>query len=220
MLDCGRGHLGPAVRHRARSAAGCPSSWARPRASSACSIPWRHPWAAACLAYGAIMGASIIGGLFEAVLGFFLKPLRRFFPAVVTGTVALSIGLVASSASALNTVRRRRRRQGLTATAEESAAWRLAVLVVVLAVRARDRRAFERIHPSCSASSSACARCAVSCRMVLPVHRRRRDRASSTPRRGCSNRDKVAAGRHGSPCRSPAARAARVRRACHRPRAR
>ena len=31
------------------------------------------------VAYGAIMGASIIGGLFEAVLGFFLKPLRRFF---------------------------------------------------------------------------------------------------------------------------------------------
>lgn len=45
------------------------------------------------LAYGAIMGASIIGGLFETVLGFFLKPLRRFFPAVVTGTVVLSIGL-------------------------------------------------------------------------------------------------------------------------------
>lgn len=32
------------------------------------------------LAYGAIMGASIIGGLFESVLGCFLKPLRRFFP--------------------------------------------------------------------------------------------------------------------------------------------
>ena len=45
------------------------------------------------LAYGAIMGASIIGGLFECVLGFFLKPLRKFFPAVVTGTVVLSIGL-------------------------------------------------------------------------------------------------------------------------------
>ena len=45
------------------------------------------------LAYGAIMGASIIGGLFESVLGCFLKPLRRFFPAVVTGTVVLSIGL-------------------------------------------------------------------------------------------------------------------------------
>ena len=45
------------------------------------------------LTYGAIMGASIIGGLFEGVLGFFLKPLRRFFPAVVTGTVVLSIGL-------------------------------------------------------------------------------------------------------------------------------
>ena len=45
------------------------------------------------LAYGAIMGASIIGGLFEAVLGFMLKPLRKFFPPVVTGTVVLSIGL-------------------------------------------------------------------------------------------------------------------------------
>lgn len=45
------------------------------------------------IAYGAIMGASIIGGLFETVLGFFLKPLRRFFPAVVTGTVVMSIGL-------------------------------------------------------------------------------------------------------------------------------
>lgn len=45
------------------------------------------------LGYGAIMGASIIGGLFEGVLGFLLKPLRRFFPAVVTGTVVLSIGL-------------------------------------------------------------------------------------------------------------------------------
>ncbi len=45
------------------------------------------------LAYGAIMGASLLGGLFEGVLGFFLKPLRRFFPSIVTGTVVLSIGL-------------------------------------------------------------------------------------------------------------------------------
>lgn len=45
------------------------------------------------LAYGAMMGASVIGGLFEGVLGFFLKPLRKFFPSVVTGTVVLSIGL-------------------------------------------------------------------------------------------------------------------------------
>ena len=45
------------------------------------------------LAYGAIMGASIIGGIFEGILGSFLKPLRKFFPAVVTGTVVLSIGL-------------------------------------------------------------------------------------------------------------------------------
>lgn len=45
------------------------------------------------LAYGAIMAASFIGGIFETVLGSFLKPLRRFFPAIVTGTVVLSIGL-------------------------------------------------------------------------------------------------------------------------------
>ena len=45
------------------------------------------------VAYGAIMCASIIGGIFEGILGFCLKPRRRFFPAVVTGTVVLSIGL-------------------------------------------------------------------------------------------------------------------------------
>lgn len=45
------------------------------------------------MAYGAIMCASVIGGLMEGVLGFMLKPLRKFFPAVVTGTVVLSIGL-------------------------------------------------------------------------------------------------------------------------------
>lgn len=44
-------------------------------------------------AYGAILAASFIGGLFETVLGSFLKPLRKFFPSVVTGTVVLSIGL-------------------------------------------------------------------------------------------------------------------------------
>ena len=45
------------------------------------------------IADGAIMGASILGGLFEGVLGAFIKPLRKFFPSVVTGTVVLSIGL-------------------------------------------------------------------------------------------------------------------------------
>lgn len=44
-------------------------------------------------AYGAIMGASMIAGLFETVLGAFLKPLRKFLPSIVTGTVVLSIGL-------------------------------------------------------------------------------------------------------------------------------
>ena len=45
------------------------------------------------ITYGAMMGASIIGGLFETVLGFCIKPLRKFFPPIVTGTVVLSIGL-------------------------------------------------------------------------------------------------------------------------------
>lgn len=43
--------------------------------------------------YGAIIFASFIGGLFETVLGFFLKPLRRFFPSLVIGTVVMAIGL-------------------------------------------------------------------------------------------------------------------------------
>lgn len=45
------------------------------------------------IAYGAMMGASIIGGLFEGILGFCIKPMRKLLPAVVTGTVVLSIGL-------------------------------------------------------------------------------------------------------------------------------
>ncbi len=44
-------------------------------------------------AYGAVMGACIIGGIFEAGLGFCIKPLRKFFPPVVTGTVVVAIGL-------------------------------------------------------------------------------------------------------------------------------
>ena len=45
------------------------------------------------LAYGAIMGSCIVGGIFEGVLGMFLKPLRKFFPAIVTGSVVIAIGL-------------------------------------------------------------------------------------------------------------------------------
>lgn len=43
--------------------------------------------------YGAIMGASIIGALFEMVLGFFIKPLKKLFPPIVTSLVVISIGL-------------------------------------------------------------------------------------------------------------------------------
>ncbi len=45
------------------------------------------------MAYSALMGACLIGGLFETFLGALLKPLRKFFPAVVTGTVVIAIGL-------------------------------------------------------------------------------------------------------------------------------
>ena len=45
------------------------------------------------MAYSAILGAAMVGGVCEAALGFFIKPLRKFFPPVVTGTVVLAIGL-------------------------------------------------------------------------------------------------------------------------------
>ncbi|MDO4286626.1 MAG: solute carrier family 23 protein [Eubacteriales bacterium] len=48
---------------------------------------------AGVLTYGAIMGACLVSGIFEGVLGFCLKPLRRFFPPVVTGCVVMAIGL-------------------------------------------------------------------------------------------------------------------------------
>lgn len=40
-----------------------------------------------------ILGASLVGSIAEISMGFFLKPLRRFFPPIVTGTVLISIGL-------------------------------------------------------------------------------------------------------------------------------
>lgn len=43
--------------------------------------------------YGAIMGASLIGALFEIILGFFIKPLKKLFPPIVTSLVIISIGL-------------------------------------------------------------------------------------------------------------------------------
>lgn len=52
-----------------------------------------------CIAIGSkyglagILGASFVGGFVEVIFGSFLKPLRKFFPPVVTGTVVLAIGL-------------------------------------------------------------------------------------------------------------------------------
>lgn len=40
-----------------------------------------------------VLGASFVGGFFEMIIGAFLKPLRKYFPPIVTGTVLLSIGL-------------------------------------------------------------------------------------------------------------------------------
>lgn len=43
--------------------------------------------------YGVLMGACLIGGIFEGALGFMIKPLRKIFTPVVTGIVVCSIGL-------------------------------------------------------------------------------------------------------------------------------
>ncbi|MTI69205.1 MAG: purine permease [Firmicutes bacterium] len=40
-----------------------------------------------------ILGASLVGSFTEIIMGFFLKPLRKFFPPIVTGVVLLAIGL-------------------------------------------------------------------------------------------------------------------------------
>ncbi|MBO3404552.1 uracil-xanthine permease family protein [Clostridium perfringens] len=40
-----------------------------------------------------IIGATILGSLFEVILSFFIKPLMKFFPPLVTGTVVTLIGL-------------------------------------------------------------------------------------------------------------------------------
>ena len=47
----------------------------------------------AAYGYSAIMGASLIGAVLEIILGFFIKPLRKLFPPVVTSLVVISIGL-------------------------------------------------------------------------------------------------------------------------------
>ncbi|MGI5090686.1 purine permease [Treponema sp. OMZ 305] len=43
--------------------------------------------------YAAILGASLIGGLMEFMLGFIVKPIRKFLPHVVTGTVVTTLGI-------------------------------------------------------------------------------------------------------------------------------
>ena len=45
------------------------------------------------IAYGAIMGASIQGGLFRTVLGFFLRALKKIFPICCNRYSCFSIGL-------------------------------------------------------------------------------------------------------------------------------
>ena len=43
--------------------------------------------------YGAIIGASLTGAILEIILGFFINPLKKLFPPVVTSLVIMSIGL-------------------------------------------------------------------------------------------------------------------------------
>ena len=45
------------------------------------------------LGMAGIVGATILGSLFEVVLSFFIKPLMKLFPPLVTGTVVCLIGL-------------------------------------------------------------------------------------------------------------------------------
>lgn len=49
--------------------------------------------AAAGYGYGAILGATLIGSIIEIIIGFFIKPIRKIFPPVVTGIVVLTIGI-------------------------------------------------------------------------------------------------------------------------------
>ena len=42
---------------------------------------------------GAVAGAMLVGGAVAAVVGLFIKPIRRLFPPVITGTVVFTIGL-------------------------------------------------------------------------------------------------------------------------------
>ncbi|GAA0727736.1 nucleobase:cation symporter-2 family protein [Clostridium malenominatum] len=52
-----------------------------------------------CLAISAkyglpgVLGAALIGGIFQIIVGFFLKHIRKYFPPLITGIVLLSIGL-------------------------------------------------------------------------------------------------------------------------------
>lgn len=43
--------------------------------------------------YGAILGASLVGAIIEMFLGFFIKPLKKLFPPIVTSLVVIAIGL-------------------------------------------------------------------------------------------------------------------------------
>lgn len=43
--------------------------------------------------FPALLGATLVGGIFCVFLGYFLKHVRKYFPNIVTGTVVLTIGL-------------------------------------------------------------------------------------------------------------------------------
>lgn len=43
--------------------------------------------------YGSIIGASLTGAILEIFLGFFIKPLKKLFPPIVTSLVIIAIGL-------------------------------------------------------------------------------------------------------------------------------
>ncbi len=52
-----------------------------------------NSFVASTYGWAGLMGASLVGGLFEATLGSFMKYIKKFFPPLVTGITVLSIGM-------------------------------------------------------------------------------------------------------------------------------
>ena len=80
------------------------------------------------LGMAGIVGATILGSLFEIILSFFIKPLMKLFPPIVTGTVVCLIGLT------LLPVSTRYLRVGGTGAADYGSLLNISIAMLVLVV--------------------------------------------------------------------------------------